>query len=331
MTQVSRGKTPVVPKAGSVAIQILSEVRSGRIAAVFERSFYIDFHGRLVCFGDASIGNGPLNVLPGRNWRAIGLRVGDSVLVDGAVVSIDGCRVFEIDAADVWTMPEQPTEPDAALVTGKLETIVQSMHPFMPADGLASLIGHPCTAAHGDPLLQFVSRPFDALKRWLTRCLDCARNRVTAPPGELGKLIGAGPGLTPSGDDLLIGVMATLHRLEKYRMLARLSNCIHAELGHRTNPISAAHLVAAMDGLAGESMMTVIDELIFAPRTDAERLARELDRIGATSGWDSFVGIVVVLEAWANGCLAGRQNSHTEPLTIGSIDDTGTCIKGVTT
>ena len=69
-----------VSTTGSIAFQILSEARSGRVAAVFERCFYADFNGLFVCFGGAEIGNGPLNALVDGQWRDIGLRVGDVAL-----------------------------------------------------------------------------------------------------------------------------------------------------------------------------------------------------------------------------------------------------------
>ncbi len=48
---------------GGVAFETLTAARSGRVVAIFERSFYADFGGRYVCFGVEQIGNGPLNVL----------------------------------------------------------------------------------------------------------------------------------------------------------------------------------------------------------------------------------------------------------------------------
>jgi len=299
-----------VSTTGSIALQILSEARSGRVAAVFERSFYADFNGQFVCFGSAEIGNGPLNALVDRQWRDIGLRVGDSAVVGGQSVHINYRHVFDFSHANIWRMPERPAEPNAARVSDKLGTLVQTISPLMPAGGLATLLRSPSQSGRQDPLLRYVSQPFGALKAWLGACLDCHHDRRIQCPGELMRLIGAGPGLTPSGDDLLVGAMATLHRLEKYRALMRLSNHIRADIKQRTNAISAAHLFSAMEGFTGESIISVIDELIFARTIETKRLARRLDQIGSTSGWDTFAGIVLVLEYWSKGYLAGRRDIH---------------------
>ena len=299
-----------VSTTGSIAFQILSEARAGRVAAVFERSFYADFNGLFVCFGGAEIGNGPLNALVDRQWRDIGLRVGDSAVVGRETVRINDRRVLDFSRADMWRMPERPAEPNAARVSDKLDTLVQTISPLMPAGGLATLLRSPSQSGRQDPLLRYVSQPFGALKAWLDACLDCHHDRGIQCPGELRRLIGAGPGLTPSGDDLLVGVMATLHRLGKYRALMRLSNHIRADIERRTNAISAAHLSAAMEGFTGESIISVIDELIFARTIETERLARRLDQIGSTSGWDTFVGVVAVLEYWSKGYLADRRDVH---------------------
>ncbi|TFH46380.1 MAG: hypothetical protein E4H01_10095, partial [Lysobacterales bacterium] len=125
---------------------------------MFERSFYVEFNGRFVCFGDVEIGNGPLNALLGEEWRDIGLRVGDPVIVDGETVWVNNRRVLELSRADIWRMPEPPAKPNAARVLGKLDTLVQAIGPFMPAGGLANLIRPRSVTAYEDPLLQYVSQ-----------------------------------------------------------------------------------------------------------------------------------------------------------------------------
>ncbi len=171
----------------------------------------------------------------------------------------------------------------------------------MPATGLAALVLPSLEFACRDPLLRYVSKPFDDLKRWLTACLDTKLRGVLSCPCRLGILVGAGPGLTPSGDDLLAGAMVTLHRLGEQPALADLAERVRAELGCRTNAVSAAHLTAAMDGLAGETIVTVIDDLISKRTVAPETIAQRLNRIGATSGWDSLAGIVTVLGCWLIG------------------------------
>ena len=82
-----------------------------------------------------------------------------------------------------------------------------------------------------------------SLKHWLVSISRTAGYRVCLTCQLISKLPGAGPGLTPSGDDLLAGVMLALHRLHHAGSWRRcFGNNWSPMLATRTNAISAAHL-----------------------------------------------------------------------------------------
>jgi hypothetical protein len=120
------------------------------------------------------------------------------------------------------------------------------------------------------------------------------------------QLIGAGPGATPAGDDVLVGVLAALHALSTgvstdetqtdastaVVALAQLSQDIRSSL-HRTTRPSAHDLAAACDGRFGDHVHIMLGALT-DPRKlpDAVRLAATW---GATSGHDIFHGLIAGL------------------------------------
>jgi hypothetical protein len=102
-------------------------------------------------------------------------------------------------------------------------------------------------------------------------------------------LVGLGPGLTPSGDDFLIGALAALSAVGQTNMRAALGRAVVAAAG-RTSPLSASLLRAAAAGHVGENLHAMVAAIITG---DADGAIDAATRIGHTSGWDALAGAVV--------------------------------------
>jgi hypothetical protein len=117
---------------------------------------------------------------------------------------------------------------------------------------------------------------------------------VAPPPVDL---LGLGPGLTPSGDDLLCGLLVALHATGPIEAAQDLAAAIAKAAPYATSPFSGAFLRAAGDGLGCEALHAAIIALL---QNRAEAVACHvavLDRMGATSGWDALAGAVLGLQA----------------------------------
>ena len=81
---------------GLLAHRLLQERKNGRVAAVFERTFYVRSGDEIACIGTAALPSSPINVATdiyrNTDWRASGLRVGvpwqvsDSAIVFGSIM-----------------------------------------------------------------------------------------------------------------------------------------------------------------------------------------------------------------------------------------------------
>lgn len=99
------------------------------------------------------------------------------------------------------------------------------------------------------------------------------------PAVDPAALVGLGPGLTPAGDDLLAGMLVTLHALGRCRTAASIADRIDLD---RTTPISAALLAQATSGRAARPLLELLRSL-----TGASSTGDALDgllAVGATSG-----------------------------------------------
>jgi Protein of unknown function (DUF2877) len=201
---------------------------------------------RYACIGDATLGRGPLNALV-REFRPAAI---------GAAVSVSTQR------SRLWkpAPAPQPAAPD-------IKALYRAANGHLPREGLGCLISgaHNALSVHVQPALE-------ALERWLV-------GNALADEADL--LIGCGPGLTPSGDDYLAGMLVAL-----WRWLA-------PRLPGRTSAISAAHLAAAAAGEAHEALHAYLEPL-FAGGAAWEEPLQRLSRVGHGSGWDALAGAVAV-------------------------------------
>jgi len=109
-----------------------------------------------------------------------------------------------------------------------------------------------------------------------------------------GALLGLGSGLTPEGDDFLIGVSLVIVRLGPDRQQLDLVRKIAALAQKQTTRLSASLLACAADGLADERLIEACDALA-ANAPHAGAAVQELLGWGATSGRMALAGITAGL------------------------------------
>jgi hypothetical protein len=134
---------------------------------------------------------------------------------------------------------------------------------------------------------------------------DPSRQRSAATPlvhaalgggsvrAELLALIGAGPGSTPAGDDVVVGVLAGLHATGHGDAAAGIARELPPMLG-RTTSASRLYLAAAADGRFAERVHELVRGL--EDRDSAVAAARSAAGFGATSGLDLLSGIVAATD-----------------------------------
>jgi hypothetical protein len=108
-------------------------------------------------------------------------------------------------------------------------------------------------------------------------------------------LVGLGEGLTPSGDDFLVGLLAVLHVTGflpcRAGSLVHTQFCQCVRLG--TSQLSGEFLRCAFDGHFAEPLVMLVRSLC-TPVMDAWRAqAATLAAVGHSSGIDAMVGIAL--------------------------------------
>ena len=114
--------------------------------------------------------------------------------------------------------------------------------------------------------------PFEpALAAALASYRDCG------DPAVLAVLVGIGEGLTPSGDDLVVGALAALDALGDDAGRARLGAAL-AGCAVRTTKLAAQMIEAALDGRHAEPVLGVLEALAGAAGAARRRRGRPARR-----------------------------------------------------
>jgi hypothetical protein len=109
------------------------------------------------------------------------------------------------------------------------------------------------------------------------------------------QLLGLGEGLTPSGDDLWIGLLAVLHitgRLEEV-FPSNAHQRVLQDVLARTSDLSAEFIRCALEGDFAEPVALFVRSLFASGWREWHAYARSLAAVGHSSGVDAMVGIVL--------------------------------------
>ena len=141
------------------------------------------------------------------------------------------------------------------------------------------------------------ARAVPALERWIG---DALRGGGVPSPPPAVDLLGAGRGLTPSGDDCLAGMLVALHAFGERDVAASLARAVARHAPRRTSRLSAAHLEAAGGGEAIEPVHEAIRSIAGGTYPGhAPDVLDALERFGHGSGFDALAGVLLAARAIA--------------------------------
>jgi hypothetical protein len=133
--------------------------------------------------------------------------------------------------------------------------------------------------------------------------VEAARNHQPDNLSVLTQLIGLGTGLTPCGDDFLVGYLAGLwctvrESVERRRFLSELRRAV-IQLSAKTNDISRTYLEHAANGQVS-SRLEELAAAISKPKSLAQVLTatEAAMHTGHTSGVDGVTGLLSGLATW---------------------------------
>ena len=307
----------------------------GNVIATFQRSCYVlGANGDLMCIADDSLVDGPVMLrvdFPKPLYvDALGVRTGMPLWVEDRDLRLGPRILLRMSDARLWTPPVVKRSAAPELILGSLTTLAAGLAPAAPGDGLAPLVGCGEDLASGRPVRSSRrSQVVRAALPGLRQLVKGLRTRdALAVDRGVERLIGLGPGLTPSGDDFLGGLMVGLTRTLESRWgesdgphagrrypneqgsIKAVADSIRRHAANRTTAISAGLLRHAAQGIGSAPVHNLV-QLVLGTASTAKSKAAALAVAGAghTSGWDCLAGLFLGMHIglWREGREASRQ------------------------
>lgn len=295
----------VILRVSDYARTRLGQRSSGAVHSVFSSSLNVALDGFLLHVGSSEA---PLSCL-GATVPACEMAELLAVAEPGdrALYRNGTLRIYNRSRVSFLTLDPAPVRPMGvkALETVLPDNFVASLRRELHALDLVRHIGLPWSDRSRDAVNELVR--FSALCRRVgerggsPRDATSLKAVVCAMRGAVAYLVGRGLGLTPSGDDVLMGfgtALRFLHREDVSNVEQVFFNAVSEEIPRKTTAVSEAYYQALTGGYANEDYLELL-EVIRSRNASALRgaLLRVLE-LGHTSGADSLLGFGA-----AFGCL----------------------------
>lgn len=274
------------------ALAIAEPVRSffetpgstGRVLASFDRSCYLETsEGQLIAVLAESLGRGAFAITVAGTPSFARLRPDQPVSMTGQTLHLVDHRI-DLAVAATW----DPTVPSLAGSGDQgMRVLAAHLRANAPAEGLAR-VNLDTDVSPETPLLAQGTRALWRLGSGVTQGLASSITTASA------ELAGLGPGLTPSGDDVLAGILLALHIWPHAAGPLGVKVVTALVLGSaapRTGRISRAYLLAASLGQAAEAWHDLVRALPADPH-GVITAATRIMQTGETSGADMLTGFL---------------------------------------
>ncbi len=286
-----------VTTVGATAMQLLAGENRGSVMGVTSRGIFLRVSDRQIVFLSREPFRGPLTVnvtdLP---ETLDGPALGSAIAVHGGSVEFqDPTLKISVTAGKRWeASPAQPPDLVENRIRRRLASIAEKVYAEKKPAGLSGLLPEfgGFTAPVDDPfsLLPTLRQARDEL-----RSREVGRLAVTLAGG-----LGLGPGLTPCGDDLVLGLVLFLNRYMKWIPSAadfrEFNRRLIAAASAKTTLLSANLIECAVRGQADERLVDSLDGILTGS-PDSEDCAAALCSWGNSSGGDALLGMALGITA----------------------------------
>ena len=278
-----------------------------RILNVFDlASNLINERGEVMSLVSQEVGNGPFNLMISAQSSGF---VFDQV-VSGSPIAICwpqlviGHVVIDTRRANFWNAKPNWADLFAKkeLVLSDLISHIQSLISLSHPDSLLSLLLHSALIPD-HPLVSYSTRqdtsllgtpqPITMITGWMNTLFEAVHSIDLESCREVAQnLAGLGQGLTPAGDDFLLGAMYAARIIHPQEKAERITSTIASTAIPLTTSLSAAWIQAAVRGLVNEPWLDFLEGWKIPGQPTNESSLRKLLSIGHTSGADALAGFI---------------------------------------
>ena len=268
---------------------LLSLVNTGEILMVHSSGAYLRFGSEVFLLCDQKWGRLPIGILVEdypKTIRTLQLEAGQQVLrKEDQLIFQNGRLKLCVLPASGETLCQKKPRPEAVLQAAEALAALDKTSGFSML-ALPLLLGKP-----SDPAL-WENPYFSRAYHGLDNCIKAIeQNDFDTLEQNVPLLLGLGTGLTPSADDIFMGMLYVFGRLHQgnYLGISLLQILITQLSGTRTNQISAANLKAILHGAPFDRMEQVYRGLCAEEPLNIEYMTQ----IGSNSGSEMLLGMLI--------------------------------------
>jgi Protein of unknown function (DUF2877) len=301
-----RGEDPSVLMAHSwdvLARDLISAQPAWRVHSVFPTAFnLVAPDGDLLGVVSAPAGNGPATIVLepatlGSGFESL-LTPGDPTWRTGQQLVFGEGLVVDLGRAELWDPAPIRRERSAPEIERRLTRAAMIASGLSRGEGLSPLLTEASALA-----VDSVEHPLTARAELLVAQARCSLARLTAAIRDgrwtaalpaARELSGLGPGLTPSGDDLLAGLALGL-RTALGSLPVPLCTALWLAVEGRTTDLAVARVRHALGGHADEVVHGLLAAIVAGTDEGLDDAVRAALTYGHSSGADTLVGLIVGL------------------------------------
>lgn len=304
--QVNTLRRAKATSIGSAVFDTLKN-RDGEVHSVFERTFNILLGEELVGVARMDVARSPINLItdiqPNESMSSLGIDKGMQVKVDDCLL-INEVLEISLKDATIWR-PRNRVDghPNFEHVKKNLKILEKFVAKNCRREGLGQLLSHIDEIAIGK--ISPTSNFSEIAKTVLPSLMNLSKAIRYESIDEIKKisrnLIGLGPGLSPSADDVLMGLMIALWWSTNslggdIRRVKKINEAIISH-ANKTTLLSQQLLRHAARGETNEAAEILLDGIFMGEPEDIGVSAQRVLKIGETSGTDMMAGILLGLRA----------------------------------
>ena len=293
---------------GSTAAKLLSKKGIiGQVFGIFDRSVNVSFNDEnILIIARKGVSNSPITVIldipSDIRMTEYDIMTGENVTSLGSSIQIENSKmVINLDKALLWNpqrliktdlansdiMKNCDTARDMGIRYGKHGGLAELLESFdtLIADKPSDTVGHNIYAVNALP----------HIKSLVGSALS---GNFCAVGTTAGRLIGLGPGLTPSCDDMLIGFMSSLVLAAPalggdVEYARKINNAIVSYANSQTTLLSRKLLEHAAEGETVELIHNLVESILTGTGEHVREITLNLLAVGHSSGTDALLGLLL--------------------------------------
>jgi len=284
---------------GSKAAFVVANSYGGRVHSCFKRTVNLLLEEGLVGISSTRVPKSPINIqieLPnGIEVSSLDVKAGNRVKVERVSLTTSNLCIL-LNEAEIWNPSKSVDNASLELVKRNIELMQRFFSFFSINEGFGPILTLLPKILKRKREQSSSSLISGAILNKLSEIVNSITNKDLDSLGRACEgMVGLGSGATPSGDDFLMGLMASMQwTVRSFGGDLNYVEALCREISSRCNnttELSKALLVCAAEGEVNEVIEKVLRSLFSGTKSQLMNSLMKLLRMGETSGVDTLAGI----------------------------------------